>query len=911
MAELWYNLTSEQVSEKLNTDITRGLDTPSVRARREKYGKNAVFLTPGATFGDCLKAVGCDISMYLLIILAFMSALFKQNVSAMVVLALIVFNFVTTLFTYVKSQNILRDMSVYAAPMSRVIRNSRIYAVKQSSIVVGDVILLDAGDIVPADARIIESEGLSVLENELSGTAAAKKKNANIVYGLNVPFEKRTNMVYATSLVTEGSAKAVVCACGESTVAVASGNAREIVAHKDMKVLGTLKKYCSVWSLCMLALILVITGIDLILGLESRGLFNIFITGASLACAAMTEYYVIFAYFIIGCGLFGNIKKRGRVNSGAIVKNISTLEEIKDIDTLIVPKKGGFFTDHSSLERIFCSDTLHNSDEKRLFNNCGRTLKFALLASGYAVRNGVFDDPANELNAIAAISERIGIDRGILATDYPTLTYTDEFFGMRCDAAIVSAQDTNTALIRGEAAPLLENCTHYFDDGVFRRIDDRTKKRINDALRTIDTEGCRAVAVISKDCEGIDFDSVNDYGWRLEGILGVHEGVLDRADTTVAACKDAGIRVIAFADEIHDPSRLYFKRIGLIEDDSEILTSGEFSSLDEKALLQKIGVCSMYEGLDLNQKRRLISLLKQDGHTVGVLGRELDDILLIREAEIGFTTAVTLADSNSSLDLGKNNARHSVSGGCEALKYACDVLVSPPERPNGGFNAMVNSMCNARIIYQNLMRMVKYLFTSQIARLVILLYSVIVHSAWPKFAGADLLTPVQILFCGLFIDFAVVLVIAFQPAPLRILSQRENTEERLERPLMHNFRPMLFGLFWGVISIAAPLTLSFMGKEITGEALTSHVFISFVLTQLIVSCEVLYEDSLFKRGHMLNRVLVLLWLGCATVFVLMYLIPEFGALFGVTRILPIQWICVFSVPVLMLAMYELYKKIKR
>ena len=97
MAELWYNLTPEQVSERLNTDINRGLDAPSVRARREKFGKNAVFLTPGATFGNCLKAVGCDISMYLLIILAFMSALFKQNVSAMVVLALIVFNFVTTL----------------------------------------------------------------------------------------------------------------------------------------------------------------------------------------------------------------------------------------------------------------------------------------------------------------------------------------------------------------------------------------------------------------------------------------------------------------------------------------------------------------------------------------------------------------------------------------------------------------------------------------------------------------------------------------------------------------------------------------------------------------------------------------------------------------------------------------------
>lgn len=186
-----------------------------------------------------------------------------------------------------------------------------------------------------------------------------------------------------------------------------------------------------------------------------------------------------------------------------------------------------------------------------------------------------------------------------------------------------------------------------------------------------------------------------------------------------------------------------------------------------------------------------------------------------------------------------------------------------------------------------------------------------VHSAWPKFSGADLLTPAQILFCGLIIDFAVVLVIAFQPASLDILSQKENTEERLERPLLHNFRPMIFGLFWGVISLAAPLVLSFFGKEITGASLTSLVFISFVLTQLVVACEIIYEDSLFNRGHRINRVLGFLWLGCVLMFAFMLIFPKFGGLFGVSRISLPQWGCALCVPLLMLCIYELYKKIKR
>lgn len=910
MAELWYNLSPEQAAERLNTDLGRGLDAKSVRARREKFGINRVFTTPGASFVDCLKAVSCDINTYLLVILAFMAALFKQNESAVLLIALIVLNFAATLFTYVKSQNILRDMSVYAAPMSRVVRDGRVYAVKQSSIVVGDIVLLCAGDIVPADARIIESNGLCVLESELGGGAKAKKKNADIIYGLNIPFEKRTDMVFATSIVTEGVAKVLVCACGESTYAVASGNSREIVSNKSLKVLDTLKKYCSVWSLCMLALILVVTGIDLILGLESRGLFNIFITGASLSCAAMSEFYVIFAHFIIGCGLFGTIKKRGAVNAGAIVKNISTLEEIKDIDTLIVPKKGGFFTDSSAIDYLFTSDTLHRAEEKKLFNNCGRLLKIALLSSGYSVRPNAFADAASEANAIVHLAERIGIDRGVLAADRPILAYGTLFDDINCEAAIFTGDDTNVAVVRGEAAPILEHCTHYHDNGIVRRIDDRQRRHINDALRRIDEDGCRAVAVISKDVTSISLEDAGDYGWRLEGIIGIREGMLVDADRRIAACKKAGIHVIVLADDAQDPSRVYFKRIGLIEDDGEIITSAELSALEDKKFRADIGTYKMYEGLTLAQKRLLVARLKEDGRIIGVLGRELNDILLMDDV-IGFTPAVTLADTNSSLDLGSSSSSQRESFGCEALKYACNVLVSPPERPSGGFNAMINAICSARIIYQNLMRMVKYLVTSQIARLVIVLYSVIVHSAWTKFSGADLFTPAQILFCGLIIDFAVVLVIAFQQASLDILSQKENTEERLERPIMHNFRPMLFGLFWGVLSLAAPLILSFIGKAVTGESLTSLVFISFVLTQLVVACEIIYEDSLFKRGHMINRVLALLWIVCILFFCATMAIPSIGSLFGIAPISLLQWGCVVCVPLLMLMMYEIYKKIKR
>ena len=919
MAEKWYNVTPEEAAKMLNTDLLRGLDEKSVRARLEKFGKNDVFLTPGASFSSCVRAAARDVSSYLLIILALMAAVFKQNVSAVVVVLMIVINFILTLLVYSKSQKVLRDMASYAAPMSRVIRGGKLMAVRQSSLVVGDIVLVASGDIIPADARIVESRGLYVLESELGGDAKSRRKSSATVYGANVPMGERTNMVFATSLVTAGSAKILLCACGNDTFAAATGKKREIVQHNDLKVLKTLKKCCSVWSLCMIVLIFVVTGVDLALGLESRGLFNIFITGASLSCAAMTEFYVLFAYFIIGSGLFGTLKKSGPVNAGAVIKKISTLEEIKGIDTLIVPKRGGFYTDHSSLERIFCSDTLYRANEKNLYNHCGRAIKFALLSSGYAANPSVFDDLASEPSAIVTRAERIGIDRKVLAADYPLLFSGSGFDGINADCAIVAGAGNYIAIVRGEAAPILEHCTSYRNEDGFKPINERARKHINDALRAIDEEGCRAVAVITMETEATDFSALDTDGWRLEGILGISEPSLPDAEFNIRACMDAGINVIALADTERDPSRIYFKRIGLVADDSEIMTSSRLSEMGEEAFAAGTGTYKMYEGLTISQKRMLVGKMRHEGHVVGVLGRDLDDVLMLSDADVGFSTGVTLSERAAALDIGgrdstmfaKNEMEN--TSGCEALKYTCDVLVSPPESPRGGFNAMVKTLCTAKIIYQNLLRMVKYLFTSQIARLVMVVYSVVVRNVWPLFSGAEFLTPAQILFLGLIVDFGVVVAIGFQRAPDDILTERENTEERLERPFVYNFiKPLAFGLFWGLSAIAAPLILSLTGTELSGAPLTSMVFISFILTQLIVACEVLYEDSLFAmRGHRINRTMLVMWLAAAVFIAVGAFVPAFGKLFSMTMLTPVEWGCTLIVPVLMTAAYEIYKLIRK
>ncbi len=914
MAEKWYNIMPAECAEKLGTDLERGLDEKNARARLSKYGKNNVFITPGASFASCVKAVGSDISFYLLAALAVLAKIYNESVSATVILSMIIVNFLLTLFTYSKTQKILRNMSSYAAPMSRVLRGGKQIVIRQSSVVVGDVVLVRAGDIIPADCRVAVSNGLKVLDNVTGDDTKSVPKSAKLIFGANVPPAERTNMVFAASMVTAGSAKLIACACGDDTLAAITGKRREIVPHDDLRVLKTLRKTSLIWGLAMMALILVISTVDIVMGLETRGLYNIFTTGAAIACAAMTEFYVIFAYFIIGCGLFGTMKKNGPVNTGAVIKNITTLEEIRDIDTFIVPKMGGFYTDRSTVQYIYATDTLRRANEKNLYESSSRTLKFGLLASGYASDPSVFKDTASEPSAIVACAERIGIDRGVLMADYPLLHSCGSFDGVKADCAIVAGDGGYIATARGEAVPLLERCSHYMDGEARVLIDERERKHINNALRTIDEEDCRAVAVITKRTDETSMENVGSAKWTLEGLIGIREPALAGAKESIGACLEAGIRVVVLADEEQDPSRIYFKRLGLIEDDSEIVTAAELDAMSAEEVRRSLGKYKMYEGLNVRQKRALIKLMQDEGRVVGVLGRKLNDVLLLSDADIGFATGVTLTDKTRSLEVDARATRGELAdiGGNETLKYTCDVLVSPPENKRGGFNAMFKSLCTARLIYQNILRMVKYLFISQVARLVMVIYSVVVHNVWPVFEGTEFLTPVQIVFLGLIIDFGVIVAIAFQRAPDDILTQRENTEERLSRPLITNFfKTLAYGFTWGVASIAAPLALSLTGTELSGKQLTSLVFISYIITELIVACEVLKVRSIFSfRGRRINRLIALMWIGAAVFIALGTLVPPVGERFGLVMLTPLEWLCALIVPVLMLGLYELNKLIK-
>ena len=922
MQKRWYNLTTEQIAEQLNTDTDAGLSAKEARKRLSVYKENDAFIMPENSFSSYVKAVSKDVTGYMMIASAVMAVIFSEEVSALVIIALILLNFVSALLFYGNSAKTLHNMAKYASPMSRVVRDSQLTLINQRKIVPGDIIVLGAGDIVPCDCRIISCDNFFCLEKNLTGVSSEVQKDPKLIYGLNVRVENQKNTAFATSLVTKGTATAIACETGSNTYANEINARPEIITHDNLDIIRAMKKYSTSWGLTMLFMILVLTGLDLILGLKTRSLFDIFISGLSLAVAAITEMYAVFGYFVIAHGLNSSIRKYGKVISGAAIKNVELLPKIKDITTLIVPKKGGFFAKTTALEMLWCQDTLHRADERNLLRYCDRLLKLAMLSSGYNGANrDVLKNPANDACAIVSASEKLGLDRNTVGTENPCLDYTQiELAEQQCDLSLVAYDDDIYALAKGDAKRLLYKCSTYFDDYQEKPLTEKEKKRISDTIDNITEKGYRALGIISRKSDiflagGVDSELCD---WNFEGFVIMLDVMLRGAKETVELCRKNNIKVMMLCNETGEQNRVYAKRLGLISEEGGVsdgvLTSKDMSSMSDYEFSEKLSGYALLEGLTFLQKKLLISHLQKKGEVVGYLATELDETILLKKADVGFTGALALSDGASSIDLCMNDSpvyihnKTDNPAGCEALKFICDVLVSPPERKFGGFNGMVSAVMASKNIYRNIKKTIKYLIASQLTRFLIVFYSVI--AGYFGINGTlRMLTSPQVLFSGLICDFAVVVAIAFQRRN-NISSACDISVTEPSKSVLNKLSPILLSVIWTVLIVISPIIISAFSIKMTSEEITSTVFVLYILSQIIVAWEIINDGSAFRLKKGINKAMAVISL-FVVLFTAALNIPFFGALFDYVTLNPAEWICIAAILTLLFALIELFKQIRR
>lgn len=918
MSEKWYDKTVEQIESKLNTSTGRGLSQKTAFKRKRHFGANIIYPIPKGSFRSYLKHIVTDFTSILLIITAIIAAVFETNINSAVIIGILILNYGLAIFSYVKAQRILESMGDFALPSAKVIRDGRLYLIKQEDLVPGDIIHVSAGDIIPCDARLFDSDELNVLEVNLTHVTHAVEKDAKFIDYRDISPSQQKNMLFASTIVTKGLGKAIVCGTGEDTLVCVMEMNTPIVSHENLSVVGILKKYCSVWSLVMLAFVFTLTVLDLIIGDVSRGLFDIFFTGLSLAVASMSEFYMAFGYIVIACGIFGAVKRFKDINSGAMVKNTAKLEKLKDITCLVVPKEGAFSIKNMRVERIYANNNVYSLSDYKFIDNCMQVIKYALISTGLYGRDKLVQNNLKNENIYTAeedsiihIADKFNLYNVELEKNYPIIEHVPLSDSSMFETTLVNNMGTYVVSVRGEIHKILENCRYYCENGNIYPLTNEKRNDIKISASLITREAYRVIGVASKTTIHKTLSRLDACQTDLtfEGFMAVREPMLKGAAKNISKCQSAGIKVIMLCEDISENNRHLAESLGIAHDYTDVINKHELMHMKDGLFRANIPIYRVYEGLTTAQKRMLIQYLKDSGEVVGFLGRELDEIVLLKDCDVSFAQSMTVSVkagrkgvdlTSRSMPLQMKDSKYSSKGRCEAVKFLSDVIISEADKVgHGGFNAIVDALMYSKVIYKNLLRVIKYLITVQSARLFMILYSVLFHDI--------LLTPIQILFSGLLIDFAAVIIIGFEKPSNDILKQKIDTETRLRHPLTHNMQCVVFGLFWAVITIIMVRLLGYFYIPNTMSEFISATFISFVLAQIITLNENMKERSLFIPNVKINGVYLITFISVAAIIILGIIYPRFGLLFGIVEINLITWGAVIAIPLCMMILYEIYK----
>ncbi len=911
MTDNWYQYSTEELCRILMTDAQTGLTGRFAAKKYKKFGPNVIYPISRLSFSTYVRHVATDFTSLLMIIVALITAIFEQNIAGYLMIALIVFSLGFSIFTYAKAQKILESLEGYTLPVAKCIRQGKLYMMAQKKLVPGDLILLSEGDVVPADARLIESENLYCRENILFGFESPVKKDASFPVPPQIHLEdsEQKNMVFADSIVTSGHAKAIVCETGSNTAVWRRRRSRSLVSHEKLSVLKILKRYSRFWSVTAIAITFVCILLSLLVLKNDKSFVDIFIRGVSLSVASMSELFLAFGYIIVACGIFNAVKQYSSINSGAIIKNTAAVEKLAKLSCIVVPREAMFGSSNLSVDKVYVPNAEYDlgKDKNESINHI---ITDAILSTGrygaQEIKKGeLFKNPDQE--AVIAAGKKLSLYNIILDHVYTQIAHRAASASSLFDTTLVLTGGEYVAVSSGSSDMILAQCVSYFENGECKPMTE--ERRLEFRLQAISfaKRSFKVLAVASKKHAYNNLAAISRAQCDLsfEGFLALSSPLSLSVAQSVQNCKNAGIKTIMLCDDVNDSNVFFAQNIGVIEDETQTITGSELGRMRADLACTNALLYRMYSGLSQGQQKQLVLDLQKNKEFVGVLGSNLSDIESVEAADVGFAQNITISNrAGGALFFGDNDmsavARNSSTvskNGCEALKLSGDVIISDTDKfGNGGYNALVGAICSAKKIYLNIQSMIRYLLSVQTLRFALVFYSVL--------CGNDIPSALQILFSGLIVDLAAVMIIAFEKQTQRDLKVSGRIERQLSDPFWSNVDALLLGIAVAAVLILTNICLHVAG---IGDSSGSRIFFALLLAQTLMLIQIKKDHAWFCHHTGINNALLLFITALFEFCFLLVLFPPLGKIFGVTALVWQEWLSLLAVAVIVFLLCELYR----
>ena len=840
MTDAYYKQTPQQALETQKTSAN-GLSGQEAQARAQQFGPNQ--LAEGEkkgvlqVFAEQFK----DLLVIILIIAALISAASGNMESTIVIIAVLILNAILGTVQYFKAEKSLESLKAMSSPTAKVLRDGKRMEIPSTQIVPGDIVLLEAGDMVVADGRILENYSLKVNESSLTGESEGVDKTADVIHADQVALGDQKNMVFSGSLVTYGRATVLVTATGMNTELGKIATLMNQTQQRKTPLQESLDNFSAKLAIVIMVICAIVFALSVFR--SNMEILDALMFAVALAVAAIPEALSSIVTIVLAMGT----QKMAKQN--AIMKDLKAVESLGCVSVICSDKTGTLTQNKMTPQKVYADGALVEGKDLNLANHVQRLLlKAALLASDatHEEETGTSIGDPTEV-ALVMLGEHFGVEEETYRIQHPRLGELAFDSDRKLMSTLHDIDGVPTLFTKGAMDVLLDRAKWLLTSEGRVPLTQEMKEEIGRINTQLSTEGLRVLAFAYRELDASrPLSLADEQEFTFLGLISMIDPPRPEAIQAVADAKQGGIRTIMITGDHKITATAIAKQLGIFQEGDQALSGVELDNMTDEQLDACLASVSVYARVSPEHKIRIVNAWQRRGNIVSMTGDGVNDAPALKKADIGVAMGIT---------------------GTEVSKDAASMILA-----DDNFATIVKAVVNGRSVYANIKNAIQFLLSGNTAGIFCVVYASLMALPAPFEA-------VHLLFINLLTDSLPAIAIGMEPARRGLLNQkpRDPKEPILTRPLLA--RIGIQGLLIAIVTMIA----FYLGYQNGDAALaTTMAFSTLTLARLFHGFNCRGAESIFRLKFSSNKASIWAFLAGVVLLMLVLFVPGLNTLFMVS-----------------------------
>lgn len=858
----WYKRSKEESLSSLEVDFEKGLTSDQVSKNLEKYGTNELKEEKQKSFFKKLLEQFTDFLVLILIVAAIVSAAVGEGKDAIVIIAIVIVNAFLGLYQEGKAEKALDALKKMSSPNAKVRRDDQVIEIPSAQLVPGDIVLLDAGDIIPADLRIIESSNLKVEEASLTGESVPVEKDSNASFDEDASIGDRLNMAYMSTAVTYGRGQGLVVGTGHSTEIGKIATMIQTFEDELTPLQKQLNQLGKVLGIATIVICIAVFGIGL---MQGREVLEMFMVAISLAVAAIPEGLPAIVTIVLALGMNKMVKRH------AIVKKLLAVETLGSTTVICSDKTGTLTQNEMTVTKVFADNHVVDitgggyapegdfllDGEKLEISRIGDVetlLSIAILANDSQLdivedAYKIIGDPTE--GALVTLAGKAGINKKDINKKYPRIEEIPFDSGRKMMTTFHEnyIPDKVVSFTKGAPDIIINKCSRISMEGKVVEFDQAKKKKVLAMNSEFSREALRVLAFAYKEYPNLPEDispDNNENDMTFVGLVGMIDPARVEAKEAIKQCKHAGIQTVMITGDYKETAFAIANQLNMAESIDQAMTGEDLEKYTDEELREVVKKVKVYARVSPEHKVRIVNALRANGEIVAMTGDGVNDALALKRADIGVSMGIT---------------------GTDVAKNTADLILT-----DDNFASIVSAVEEGRIIYSNIKKFVFFLLSCNIGEIILVFVSILMNLPVP-------LLPIQLLWLNLVTDSFPALALGVEEGDPDIMdvNPRDPKAAILDKRMM-------IGIAFQSIAVGGASLLAYrwglMHYPDNIEKARTITFVTLIVAELLRAYSSRSQRySLFKIGFFTNKTMVWATLASFTLMLGVIYIPVMHSIF--------------------------------